>query len=68
MGKKFEPSKWRKVSSLKKKNKNKKRKNEEKMRGPVVLGMGWYRWERVGEVVGEGMGERGEIKEREKKT
>ena len=37
------------------------------MRGLVVLGMGWYRWERVGEVVGEGMGERGEIKEREKK-
>ena len=38
------------------------------MRGPVVLGMGWYRWERVGEVVGEGMGERGEMKEREKKN
>ena len=37
------------------------------MRGPIVLGMGWYRSERVDEVVGEGMGERGEIKEREKK-
>ena len=37
------------------------------MRGPIVLGMGWYRWGRVGKVVGEGMGERGEIKEREKK-
>ena len=36
------------------------------MRGPIVLGMGWYGWERVDGVVGEGMGERGEIKEREK--
>ena len=36
------------------------------MRGPIVLEMGWYGWERVGGVVREGMEERGERKEREK--